>query len=913
MKVKRHLSTQEHRGLRVKIVKVISPVYYGEENMINKMIIFITLCTAILITQCSPRIEASGISAGQDARLHDRLGDNYFQCGKKKDALLEWEKAIRLDGGNPSPYLKLGHLYFQSGYSEKSVFYLKKAVELSPANAYAHFNLALALFSCGNQALAEKEFQKAIIYSPRLTQNLGNVSPATGDRYTATPGPAELAHFFLACIDTNKGDCRRAVFELRHTFYSPSHLSVKADNIKPLIEGYIRGNAPVPLESHEWAIMVSKGGELAASQALAEKWRAFNDDDERIIYEESLEKNAGSWPSRIEALNYLSASSARKGDYKEAEKRLSEALKMCPDNPFLLFNAGVLYWKSGALEEAERALRMSEKGFTADSWWGTFNLTLGRSHFYRGLMEKSRKNDREAGKHLRASLSLDPLTGYEACLPLAELEWARHERTSSLIYLLEFLRASLVTSNPLDIAIAGEGFFEVHGDRGETLYTRMGAFTLSASGDIVTREGYRAGITVPEGISDLKWTAEANLTGTDRKGAKISLGRLKVLSPAGYEKLKMVEPGYFISDSAASPPILSPLLPGYMNIPTSLTDRGESQAWQFLTKCCAGDEGTKSLFLKALSDSGSENSGGPRLAETKNDFPGFRSYCAAKSLLYRGHLREALEAFHASLAEGKDNEFIQCQCEAVAAYLEKGRPSQETIQETLKMLEELRQPSPQADLYRGWIQERAGNNAAALRHYSRFLEKEKEATQRVPEFPLSLYARLHRIAGSSNFSTLEALMPHRPGMIAQGFSLCSTVLPAKKWSTVRPVCEMSSEEKELFAHLRRGLLLEESGELGEAIKEYKNWVHIRGLLNPLLSSFYSEDLVRAYFKAGMLDEARNELDLMIYDHRFFNLSLANLFRMLGKAYDEKGEKGKAYECYSSMEEIQKELKRLSPR
>lgn len=56
------------------------------------------------------------------------------------------------------------------------------------------------------------------------------------------------------------------------------------------------------------------------------------------------------------------------------------------------------------------------------------------------------------------------------------------------------------TGNPLDIAIRGEGFFQVQQLDGSTAYTRDGAFKLSADGQIVTSDGYylEPNITIPE-------------------------------------------------------------------------------------------------------------------------------------------------------------------------------------------------------------------------------------------------------------------------------------------------------------------------------------------------------------------------------------------------------------------------------
>lgn len=56
------------------------------------------------------------------------------------------------------------------------------------------------------------------------------------------------------------------------------------------------------------------------------------------------------------------------------------------------------------------------------------------------------------------------------------------------------------TGNPLDMAIAGDGFFQVQRIDGTTAYTRDGAFKLSADGQIVTSDGYflEPNISIPE-------------------------------------------------------------------------------------------------------------------------------------------------------------------------------------------------------------------------------------------------------------------------------------------------------------------------------------------------------------------------------------------------------------------------------
>jgi flagellar basal-body rod protein FlgG len=55
------------------------------------------------------------------------------------------------------------------------------------------------------------------------------------------------------------------------------------------------------------------------------------------------------------------------------------------------------------------------------------------------------------------------------------------------------------SANPLDVAVRGQGFFEIQMPDGTTGYTRDGSFQLSSTGQLVTNNGYtvQPGITIP--------------------------------------------------------------------------------------------------------------------------------------------------------------------------------------------------------------------------------------------------------------------------------------------------------------------------------------------------------------------------------------------------------------------------------
>jgi len=56
------------------------------------------------------------------------------------------------------------------------------------------------------------------------------------------------------------------------------------------------------------------------------------------------------------------------------------------------------------------------------------------------------------------------------------------------------------TGNSLDIAIQGEGFFQIQLPQGDTAYTRDGTFQLDGTGNLVTHDGFvvNPGINIPQ-------------------------------------------------------------------------------------------------------------------------------------------------------------------------------------------------------------------------------------------------------------------------------------------------------------------------------------------------------------------------------------------------------------------------------
>jgi flagellar basal-body rod protein FlgG len=106
----------------------------------------------------------------------------------------------------------------------------------------------------------------------------------------------------------------------------------------------------------------------------------------------------------------------------------------------------------------------------------------------------------------------------------------------------EFSQGNLQqTSNSLDVAIQGQGFFQITLPDGTTGYTRDGSFKLNAQGQMVTNNGYlvQPGITVPAQSTGLTIGNDGTVTvlvpGTTTPQ---NLGQLQLtnfINPAGLE------------------------------------------------------------------------------------------------------------------------------------------------------------------------------------------------------------------------------------------------------------------------------------------------------------------------------------------------------------------------------------------
>lgn len=97
------------------------------------------------------------------------------------------------------------------------------------------------------------------------------------------------------------------------------------------------------------------------------------------------------------------------------------------------------------------------------------------------------------------------------------------------------------TSNNLDLAIKGDGFFQIQMPDGTTNYTRDGSFQLNANGQMVTSNGYTVlpGITIPQNAQTLTIGNDGTVSVTlPGQAATQTVGQIQLanfVNPAGLD------------------------------------------------------------------------------------------------------------------------------------------------------------------------------------------------------------------------------------------------------------------------------------------------------------------------------------------------------------------------------------------
>ncbi len=115
------------------------------------------------------------------------------------------------------------------------------------------------------------------------------------------------------------------------------------------------------------------------------------------------------------------------------------------------------------------------------------------------------------------------------------------------------------TSNPLDIAIQGKGFFQITQPDGTISYTRAGTFQLSPDGTLVTADGFQVepAITIPQNATaiSINQSGEVSVTIQGQITAQV-VGQLQTVNFINEAGLQAAGNNLYFETAASGTPIL---------------------------------------------------------------------------------------------------------------------------------------------------------------------------------------------------------------------------------------------------------------------------------------------------------------------------------------------------------------------
>ena len=116
------------------------------------------------------------------------------------------------------------------------------------------------------------------------------------------------------------------------------------------------------------------------------------------------------------------------------------------------------------------------------------------------------------------------------------------------------------TSNPLDLAIKGRGYFQIELPEGKgTAYTRDGAFQRNGDGVIVTHDGYvvQPEITIPEDAVEVYVNASGEVwVKQDGQTEEVNVGQLEIATFVNEAGLEAMGQNLFLETQASGAPVV---------------------------------------------------------------------------------------------------------------------------------------------------------------------------------------------------------------------------------------------------------------------------------------------------------------------------------------------------------------------
>ncbi len=125
------------------------------------------------------------------------------------------------------------------------------------------------------------------------------------------------------------------------------------------------------------------------------------------------------------------------------------------------------------------------------------------------------------------------------------------------VYRMHQQGALEITDNPFDLAITGDGMFQIQMPNGDTAYTRDGTFSVNQDGELVTQQGFvvEPGIVVPDDAIDVTINGSGEVFASiEGQVALSNLGQIQLASFVNETGLEAIGNNLYLETEASGAP-----------------------------------------------------------------------------------------------------------------------------------------------------------------------------------------------------------------------------------------------------------------------------------------------------------------------------------------------------------------------
>ena len=282
----------------------------------------------------------------------NNLGNSYCEVGDIDSALMELERAVRINPSLAEAHNNLGNIYLHKGRARDAISEYYKALKILDEDAKTHNNLGNAYSQNGQYNEAVKEYMIALDLEPDFIDAYRNLANTYRRQGFFTRALRELK--IAAQLKPAEGETYRLMGDIYMEMdnYSAALTSYqKSLKLMPASANihsnmgycYLKNSKPHEAITQFRRAIGLEPSNVAAYFGLARTYNRLEQTNNEInIYHQLLSIE----PMTISALQNLGNAYMKKEMYEEAIEQYLTAVEIEPENPALHYNLGCLLYTS---------------------------------------------------------------------------------------------------------------------------------------------------------------------------------------------------------------------------------------------------------------------------------------------------------------------------------------------------------------------------------------------------------------------------------------------------------------------------------------------------------------------------------------------------------------------------------------